>query len=256
MSAARRALRSLRRRLSYANVMATFAVFMVLGGGAYAAVTLPPGSVGKTQLREGAVTKSKIARRAVGTRKITPGSVTLGRLSPRVRRDIRDRGGSGPPGPAGATGPAGPMGPAGPGARRLDYSVPASATPTPETVLDTPGLKITATCELVGTDVQLTLAMTAPEASAGQNTTFVDTGTGAPPAQAPVGIAVNQEFDLPAGTEQQVPGPGAGAGEYVRANSFTHFTAASRSIDLHASAIVSGPDASCEMTGVAVTAQG
>jgi hypothetical protein len=48
-------------RLSYANVMATIAVFIALGGGAYAAFKLPQNSVGTKQLKDRAVTKEKLA---------------------------------------------------------------------------------------------------------------------------------------------------------------------------------------------------
>jgi hypothetical protein len=47
-------------RLSYANVMATLAIFVALGGASYAAVALPHNSVGSVQLRSGAVTPSKL----------------------------------------------------------------------------------------------------------------------------------------------------------------------------------------------------
>lgn len=43
-------------RLSYANVVATLALFIALGGASYAAVELPAHSVGAQQLRAGAVT--------------------------------------------------------------------------------------------------------------------------------------------------------------------------------------------------------
>src|ERR1700710_1838869 len=46
--------------LTYANVMATVAVFLALGGGAYAAVKLPKNSVGSKQIKKNAVTSSKI----------------------------------------------------------------------------------------------------------------------------------------------------------------------------------------------------
>ena len=46
-------------RLSYANVIATLALFLAVGGGAYAAVSLPKNSVGPRQLRSNAVTPNK-----------------------------------------------------------------------------------------------------------------------------------------------------------------------------------------------------
>lgn len=57
---AERVLGSIGKRLTYANVMATVAVFIALGGVGYAAIKLPKNSVGTKQLRRGAVTKSKI----------------------------------------------------------------------------------------------------------------------------------------------------------------------------------------------------
>jgi hypothetical protein len=81
-------------RLSYANVTATLAVFLALGGGALAAVQLPKNSVGSAQLKAGAVTPAKLA-------KVT-------------KRELEGRGGStvpaGPAGPAGAAGPNGETG--------------------------------------------------------------------------------------------------------------------------------------------------
>ena len=49
--------------------LGAIALFVVLGGGAYAATALPAGSVGSVQLRNGAVTQKKLAK----------GSVTRGR---------------------------------------------------------------------------------------------------------------------------------------------------------------------------------
>jgi hypothetical protein len=49
-------LRQLRARLTYANVMASIAVFLAMSGGAYA-LTIPRNSVGTRQLRERAVTR-------------------------------------------------------------------------------------------------------------------------------------------------------------------------------------------------------
>jgi hypothetical protein len=47
-------------RLTYANVMATVAVFLALGGGAYAALRVPKNSVGSRQLKKNSVNSSKV----------------------------------------------------------------------------------------------------------------------------------------------------------------------------------------------------
>jgi hypothetical protein len=64
----------LRARLSYANVVATLALFVALGGASYAGVTLPANSVGPRQLQRGAVTPSRLAF------PLTVASTTDGRL--------------------------------------------------------------------------------------------------------------------------------------------------------------------------------
>jgi Collagen triple helix repeat (20 copies) len=51
----------IRAKFTYSNVMATIAVFIALGGGAYAAVKLPASSVGPKQLKNRAVTPRKVA---------------------------------------------------------------------------------------------------------------------------------------------------------------------------------------------------
>ncbi|MBJ7471049.1 MAG: hypothetical protein JHD16_07080 [Solirubrobacteraceae bacterium] len=49
-------------RPTYANVMATAAMFVALGGTSYAVTKLPKDSVGSAQLRKGSVTASKLAK--------------------------------------------------------------------------------------------------------------------------------------------------------------------------------------------------
>jgi hypothetical protein len=69
-------LKQLRKRLTYANVMASVAVFLVLGGAtAIAANQLGKNSVGKKQLKAGAVTTAKLKKNAVTTTKIKNGAV-------------------------------------------------------------------------------------------------------------------------------------------------------------------------------------
>ena len=66
----------LRPRLTYANVTATLALFLALGGGAYAATSLPARSVGPTQLKANAVTRAKIKRSAVNGSKVANESLS------------------------------------------------------------------------------------------------------------------------------------------------------------------------------------
>jgi hypothetical protein len=64
------------RKLTYANVMATIAVFVALGGASYAATQLPSNSVGTNQLKNGAVATAKLQGTAVTTNKIAKEAVT------------------------------------------------------------------------------------------------------------------------------------------------------------------------------------
>ena len=105
----RRARAAPRLRLSYANVMATIAVFIALGGGAYAAVQLPADSVGTQQIRPHAVTRSRLADQSVSTGALARNSVSLNRLSSGVR-SLLTRNAPGAQGAPGISGPAGAPG--------------------------------------------------------------------------------------------------------------------------------------------------
>ncbi len=61
---------NIRPKLSYANVVSTLCLFLLLGGGAYAAIKLPKNSVGTKQLKKSAVTAAKIKNRAITGPKI------------------------------------------------------------------------------------------------------------------------------------------------------------------------------------------
>lgn len=60
------ASRAVRARVSYANAMSTVAVFLALGGGAYA-LSVPRHSVGRAQLKRNAVTASKVKNHSLST---------------------------------------------------------------------------------------------------------------------------------------------------------------------------------------------
>jgi hypothetical protein len=64
-----------RSRLSYANVTATLALFVALGGSAYAATALPADSVGSAQIKPSAVRSPEIADGAVRGSEVADGSL-------------------------------------------------------------------------------------------------------------------------------------------------------------------------------------
>ena len=81
----------IRRRLTYANVIATLALFLALNVGAYAAFKIPPNSIGSAQLKN----------RAVTPKKVSPSAIKLFRGK---------KGEKGPEGPKGLPGAAGAQG--------------------------------------------------------------------------------------------------------------------------------------------------
>jgi hypothetical protein len=65
---------AVRTRLTYANVIATIALFLALGGSAYA-VTAGKNTVKSKSIAKGAVKTSDIANKAVTAKKLKPGAV-------------------------------------------------------------------------------------------------------------------------------------------------------------------------------------
>jgi hypothetical protein len=102
----------LRSHLSYANVMATIAIFVALGGTSYAVTQLPRNSVGATQVRANAIGKSELRSSAVRSKEIRNRSVALRDISLSARTSLR-----------GQPGPVGPQGPPGPAAATLAAAV-------------------------------------------------------------------------------------------------------------------------------------
>ncbi len=67
---------ALRPKLTYANIMATVAVFIALGGASYAATQLPKNSVGSKQLKKNSVITAKIKKEAVTATKVKKRTLT------------------------------------------------------------------------------------------------------------------------------------------------------------------------------------
>jgi hypothetical protein len=94
-------------RLTYANVVATMALFIALGGTSYAAIKLPHNSVGSEQIKTGAVHTGEIRDR----------TIRLQDISTSARTSLH-----------GQAGPQGPQGPAGAAAIKHFASVTAGGT--------------------------------------------------------------------------------------------------------------------------------
>ena len=73
-------MKKLRSHLTYANVMSSLAVFLLLGGGAAIAAKKKTHKIGTTQIKASAVTTAKIKNGAVDNAKLKDGSVSVGKL--------------------------------------------------------------------------------------------------------------------------------------------------------------------------------
>lgn len=101
---------AIRSHLTFANVMSAFAVFIALGGGAYAAVKA--NSVGSKQLKTNAVKNSDLAANAVTSPKVANGSLlgedfAAGQIPSGAQGLQGAQGATGPQGPTGSTGATG-----------------------------------------------------------------------------------------------------------------------------------------------------
>jgi hypothetical protein len=125
-------LMRLRPRLTYANVVSSIALFVVLGGGAYATIDR---KIGTKDIKRNAVTTKKINKQAVRAGKMAPNSVRAGKifdgavLTDKLADGAVTEGkladGVAISGPQGETGPQGPPGPStGPAGGDLTGSYP------------------------------------------------------------------------------------------------------------------------------------
>jgi hypothetical protein len=121
----------LRQRLTYANVMATIAVFIALGGSGYAAVTLQKNSVKGKHIAKNAVTSPKVKNRSLKRKDFARGTLPKGI-----------------PGPQGLQGLQGATGPPGPGEEAaISYSAVDSSPATVKTqIFSGDGLIVEASC--------------------------------------------------------------------------------------------------------------
>lgn len=130
-------MQQIRKRFTYANVMSTIAVFLVLGGATALAASLAKNSVGSKQLKKNAVTSAKIKNNAITTAKVKNGAITGAKVNvsgfPKV------------PSAASADSAGNANTVAGSTIRKFLYASNTTATKTP--ILSLGGLTLSASCE-------------------------------------------------------------------------------------------------------------
>jgi hypothetical protein len=94
---------SLRRHLSFANIISVMALMIALGGTGYAAIKLPKNSVGSAQIKKGGVATSDLKAGAVGAASVKDGSLLAADFA-RNQLPAGPRGAQGVPGTAGLQG--------------------------------------------------------------------------------------------------------------------------------------------------------
>lgn len=105
-------LASIRSKITYANVVASIALFVALGGASYAAIKLPANSVGPKQLKANAVTGAKVKDGSLGredfaAEALPPAGAAGARGERGERGEPAQPGQPGQPGEPGEPGPSG-----------------------------------------------------------------------------------------------------------------------------------------------------
>lgn len=119
-------LRAIGKRLTYANVIASLALFLALGGGAVYAASHKANQVGTGKLKQNAVTAGKIKANAVTQTKIRNNAVTNAKLRPGAVNLEKIAAGTN----VIATATSAPVAVDGPSAVPVAFNAPLSFTPT------------------------------------------------------------------------------------------------------------------------------
>ena len=197
-------LSALRVRLTYANVMATVAVFIALGGGSYAAITLTNNSVKSKHIAKGAVKRSDIGKGAVNSAKVADFSL--------LAKDFKS--GQLPAGPKGDQGAQGERGPAGPSLVGGAKSDSGTIGPIAGTMVDlasgatTTGQVVLPWTGLITANGFADVATSAATASRTRCNLFISDGTG--PNNGLTTFSPNSFGDTPAVSNYHISIPLAG----------------------------------------------
>jgi hypothetical protein len=111
------------------------ALFVALGGGAYAAIKIPKNSVGTTQIKKNAVTTAKVKDHSLLQKDFKTGQIPAGAAGA-----AGPQGPQGAPGPQGLVGPKGDVGPANTKTFQGSISSPGTLADPAETTLVSQGV--------------------------------------------------------------------------------------------------------------------
>jgi hypothetical protein len=141
-------VKQIKKRLTYANVMSSIAVFLVLGGATAIAAGLAKNSVGPKQLKKNAVTTAKLKNNAVTTAKIRNGAITGAKVNAGSLGTVPNANHANTAGSAGTANSAGTAGNVnGQTIHKINFRTTSDAgTVGPQTVFNAGGFAINVTC--------------------------------------------------------------------------------------------------------------
>ncbi|HSS41806.1 MAG TPA: hypothetical protein VLK37_04555 [Solirubrobacterales bacterium] len=145
-------MKQITKRLTYANVMSSIAVFLVLGGATALAAGLAKNSVGSKQLKKNAVTSAKIKNNAVTTAKIKNGAITGAKVNVGTLATVPNASHAGTADSAGSAGNANTVG----GQSVVKVFRTLTAGQSNVQVASVAGFNFIATCESSDASLQVT----------------------------------------------------------------------------------------------------
>ena len=158
-------MRQLSKRLTYANVMSSIAVFLVLGGATAFAAGLAKNSVGSKQLKKNAVTSAKIKKNAVTGAKIKNGTITGAKINAGSLGTVPNATHAGTADSAGSAGNANTIG----GLHIVKFSLNGSGSIGKTEILNLNGLQLQASCSSGSETLTATTTTSDSEISAWAN---------------------------------------------------------------------------------------
>jgi hypothetical protein len=191
-------VKQISKRLTYANVMSSIAVFLVLGGSAAFAAS----KIGTNQIKSGAITTGKIKKEAVTTSKIKKNAVTGAKVNESTLGEV--------PSATNATnaGNANTVG----GLRIVKFSLNGASPIGNTQILDLNGLQLLASCSGGAVTATATTSVNGGEVSAFAHDASSETSEG----EFDDTFNVGDTFTLPSPTNTDVMGELAYTGGDLR----------------------------------------